>query len=124
MIVPHQPVPVQIPPSTPLRRLRLYGPSLITLAVLLPLFSYYIKEVKSEQGYLNDRAFRVLDVIARQFGAEINGTHDTMVAAILLPRQRCTLWSHGERSCKPGEFDRKAAVSDIQAYLDTYVADG
>ncbi len=117
-------MPAKTPPSTPLRRLRLYGPSLITLAVLLPFFSYYIKEVKSEQGYLNDRAFRVLDVIGRQFGAEINAAHDTMVAAILLPGQHCTLWKQGERSCKPGEFERKAAITDIQAYLDTYVTDG
>jgi hypothetical protein len=117
-------VAAKTPPSTPLRRLRLYGPSLITLAVLLPFFSYYIKEVKSEQGYLNDRAFRVLDVIARQFGAEINGTHDTMLAAILLPGQQCTLWKQGERSCKPGEFEHKAAIGDIQAYLDTYMTDG
>ncbi len=109
--------------NTPLRRLRLYGPSLITLAVLLPFFAYYVRQVKSQEAYLNDHSFRVLDVIAQRFTASINGGHGTMEASVLLPPQECNLRVES-KTCKAGDFDRKDAQEQIQAYLSTYVVHG
>ena len=117
-------------PHVPFARMRLYGPSLVTLAVLLPFFAYYLREVKSAQGYLNDRAFRILDVMSRQFGSEIAGVSNTMDAATILPeqfalRQRDRVlspranWLVASAAPFPG-----AAQAEMQAYLDAYILDG
>ena len=100
------------------QRLRLYGPSLAMLLFLIPFFSYYTKRVKIEEGYQNDRAFRVLDLIARQFDAEIDGAHNTMVAALRIPGQECNLWPVHEKNCAPHD-----EVSGIRNYLNAYVPD-
>ena len=119
-----------VSPRAPFQRMRLYGPSLVTLAVLLPFFAYYLREVKSAQGYLNDRAFRILDVMSRQFGSEIAGVSNTMDAATILPeqfalRQRDQVlspranWLVARGAPFPG-----AAKAEMQAYLDAYILDG
>ncbi len=119
------------PPHTPpVQRLRLYGPSLITLAVLLPFFAYYLQETKAAQGYLNDRAFRILDVTSRQFGSEITGIGNTIGAAYLLPGQlalrkrdqaiaRRTKWLYEKGASLP-----EIAEAEVQSYVNTYVLDG
>jgi hypothetical protein len=122
--------PVTAPPATPVQRLRLYGPSIITLAVLLPFFAYYLHEMKSAQGYLNDRAFRILDVSSRQFGSEITGIAATIGAAELLPgqlslRQRDHVISPSARwLAEKGASLPEIAQAEVQSYLDTYVSDG
>src|ERR1035438_5268074 len=119
-------------PAPPLQRIRLYGPSLVTLAVLPPFFAYYLREMKSAQGYLNDRAFRILDVISRQFVSEINGVASTMDAANILPEQldlrqrsdvlsRRAKWLAGK---KLSDSFPKVAEAEIDAYLRDYISDG
>ena len=122
--------PVNAPPPTQVQRLRLYGPSVITLAVLLPFFAYYLHEMKSAQGYLNDRAFRILDVSSHQFGSEIAGIAATIGAAELLPgqlslRQRDQVLSPAARwLAEKGAGFPEIAQAEVQSYLDTYALDG
>jgi hypothetical protein len=118
------------PAPTPLQRMRLYGPSLVTLAVLLPFFAYYLREVKTAQGYLNDRAFRILDVMSRQFGSEIIGVGNTMDAASILPeqfslRQRDNVLSPRAKWLAERKAPFKDMVqAEMKAYLDAYILDG
>ena len=118
------------PALTSVQRMRLYGPSLITLIVLLPFFTYYFRKTKDAQSYLNDRAFRILDIISHQFGSEITGVASTMDAAYKLPEQLSlrqkskvlsprALWLAGKQA--PFAEVAKAEISD---YLKEYVLDG
>jgi len=77
--------------SAPRRRLRLYGPSLI-----------------------------MLDLIARQFDGEIEGAHNTMVAALLVPGQEC---NRAQQESCTSTFHEEEAGKQIREYLNTYVLD-
>ena len=122
----------QFSAKTPFQRVRLYSPSLITLLVLLPFFALYFHAMKSAQAYLNDRAFRILDITSRQFGAEITGVSSAMDAANILPEQLCVrqadkvlspraAWEAGKHA---PAFFKDVAQSEMQVYLNTYVLDG
>lgn len=95
--------------------IRLYSPALAVLLVLIPFFSYYLNEVKQQQGYQNDRAFRLLDLISRQFAAEIEGAHRTMDSAFLLPMQ--------SQDLLPNSGEPKRDPKLILNYLDAYIPD-
>jgi hypothetical protein len=100
------------------RTLRLYSPSLAILCVLIPFFSYYMKQVKVQEGYQNDRAFRVLDLIARQFNGEIDGTHQTMDASLRVQGKAVS-----ERNGPANRCPQDDDLIAIRRYLKAYVTD-
>jgi hypothetical protein len=109
----------------------LYGPSLVVLVVLLPFFTYYFREMKSAQAYLNDRAFRTLDITSQQFESEITGVSRAINAADLLPEQLCVRRdskvlsprAYWEARKEPASF-KDVAKAEIEAYLNAYILDG
>ena len=112
---------------------RLYGPSLVTLAVLLPFFAYYVRQVKTQEGYLNSRAFRVLDVASRQFAGQLKGASDTMVAAVRVRREFAVrkessvlIWEADRLSklcAETADCQNAAARAEAEGYLRTYLVD-
>ncbi len=100
------------------RTLRLYSPSLAILCVLIPFFSYYLKQVKIQEGLQNDRAFRMLDLIAGQFSGEIDGAHKAMDASL-----RVKAKPTGKQTSDAGKCPQNDAVVAIQNYLNAYVVD-
>lgn len=101
------------------RTLRLYSPSLAILFVLIPFFSYYMKQVKGQEAAQNDRAFRVLDLIASQFSTQIDGTHKTMDASLLLLEKKSSVNTNPD----PHRCPQSTDFLTIQHYLKTYIPD-
>ena len=104
--------------------LRLYSPSLAILLVLIPFFSFYLKQVKVQEGLQNDRAFRMLDLIARQFSGEIDGNHKAMDAALLVkahPQDKSK--GKGTKLPFPSKCPQNPNLAAIQEYLNAYIVD-
>ncbi len=118
--------------AAPSGKLRLYAPSLVTLALLLPFFAYYVRQVKAQEGFMNARAFRVLEVASRQFAAAVKGAADTMDAAVRIRhefavrRESKVLNAEAQklsRNCPTDGDCALAAQAEVRGYLHAFLID-
>lgn len=105
--------------AAPTNNTRLYMPSLVVVAVLVPFLGFYVARVNNYREFLHDRGFRLLELATTQLQSEIDGMKNSLRGANRVAGQFEQRKAAGVLSA--GETTPEASA---RAYLQKYLRDG